>query len=122
MRKGTNSNSAIVMHPDAIAATLRGADLRTYQHWIYACKALLADKPSDAALTDSEETGYIMLHHGELIAIPAPTPGVQPSRSPSVRLSSDAWDYVNECWQGLSKAESDVLLTQPVFKRIQLTK
>lgn len=112
MRKSTNANSA----------TIHGANLRKYEHWICACRALLADKPIDAVLTDAEETGYIMLYRGELIAIPAPQPGVLPSSSQSVRLSSAAWDYVNECWQGLSKAESDVLLTQPVFKRIKLAK
>lgn len=120
MHAGLNFRSKVTMHPSAVAATLANVSLRKHTNWIAACKVLLADKPSNVVLTDSKETGYIMLSNGELIAIPAPEPGFLPSRKRGVQLSTEAWDYVNECWQGLTQAESDALLTQPIFKRLDL--
>lgn len=123
MQVGTQQIYEIFVRPQKeVAGILRGSNLRRYGSWIRVCKDLLADLPVNVALTDPQESGYIMLFRGELIGIPAPTPGLLPSLSDSVVLEGKAWDFYNDCWFGLTQFESDSLLRRPVFKCLQLTK
>ena len=45
-------------------------DLATFDGWVGAAKALLADKPPGVALDDSAFQGYLVLEQGTLYAIP----------------------------------------------------
>ena len=100
---------------------LAGLDLRTFDGWVGAAKALLADKPYGTALDDSDFKGYLVLAQGSLVAIPhhattdnkvttewgVPVDGYE--------LDTSIWSTAHQTWEAHDPVVSRDVLLIPKF-------
>lgn len=102
-------------------------DLLTFDGWVGAAKALLAEKPSGTALEDSAFHGYLVLVNGTLIAIPEravdsnkvetewgiPIDAYEPD--PSI------WSNEHQAWEAHDPSLNRDVLLMPKFVSLEFT-
>lgn len=102
-------------------------DLLTFDGWVGAAKALLAEKPSGTALEDSAFHGYLVLVTGTLLAIPEravdnnkvetewgiPIDAYEPD--PSI------WSNEQQAWEAHDPSLNRDVLLMPKFVSLEFT-
>lgn len=105
---------------------LQGLDLSTFEGWVAAATALLADKPSGTALDHTYFGGYMLLVGGTLYAFMShavvdgcvvtewgiPVDGFEPDLS--------IWSHETNCWEAHDPVMSRDVLLNPKFVQLKL--
>ena len=105
---------------------LQGLDLSTFEGWVAAATALLADKPSGTALDDNYFGGYMLLVGDTLYAFMShavvdgcvatecgiPVDGFEPDLS--------IWSNEGSCWEAHDPVMSRDVLLNPKFVQLKL--
>lgn len=100
-------------------------DLATFDGWVGAAKALLADKPPGTALDDSAFQGYLVLEQGTLYAIPkhavednkvvtewgVPVDAYEPDQS--------IWSDEHQAWEAHDPMTNRDVLLMPKFVKYE---
>lgn len=114
--------TTITMSPEAVKVTIQGFDLKTFHGWTRAAEALLKDKPERTALKHSDDTGYMVMIEGSLIAVPVNPDGsltfeMEGDNFPSGSCDPDinAWDSARGCWDCDEPHVSLATIESPVF-------
>ena len=113
--------TAITMTPEAVNSAIKGFDLKTFYGWTKAAEALLNDKPERTALKHADDTGYMVMIEGSLIAVPVNSDGSltfeMEDEFPEGSCDPDAnaWDSVRGCWDCDEPHVSLATIESPVF-------
>ncbi len=100
---------------------LQGLDLRTFDGWCAAAVALLADKPSGAALIDAPFHGYLILVEGALHGLAMREDGdvrfATEWRYPfdAIEVDRSIWDESLQCWEAHDPLLCRKALLLPVY-------
>jgi len=96
-------------------------DLKSFDGWVDAAKALLADKPPETALDDSEFQGYLVLVQGSLYAIATRALDDNKVQTewgiPIDAYEPDAsiWSTANQAWEAHNPITNRDVLLMPKF-------
>lgn len=113
--------TAITMSPEAVHAAIQGFALNTFYGWTKAAEALLKDKPERTALKHADDSGFMVLVDGALIAVPVNRDGsltyAMEGDCPEGSCDPDAnaWDSARGYWDCDEPHVSLATITTPVF-------
>lgn len=111
--------TAYALTPEQVQAAIAGHDLRTYNGWIAAARAILADAPALTGITEGTEGQVVLkVDFDGKTDVYAYWDEKRDGRYDEEYLSDfdrSAWDSDTQSWDGVPVEQNIAVLTNPTF-------
>lgn len=111
--------TSFTMTPAQAKERIAPFDVSTYQGWLDAAKALLADKPEWVALVHHSNLGYMLMVNDYLSCLPYEAQDHVHRYEDLSEPDNSAWDDHRKCWDGETAEACLHMLLNPVFQSIK---